>query len=77
MMMQYHIDFSTKIIGNGSEGEFMEERKTRFNEFGCDKVHHIPREEIYKFMYSTEIYATKDIMGDFRMNGEVIKGIRL
>ena len=55
----------------------MEERKTRFNEFGCDKVHHIQREEIYKFMYSTEIYATKDIMGDFRMNGEVIKGIRL
>ena len=75
--MQYRIVFLTKIIENGSENEIMEKRKTRFNEFGCDKVHHIPREEIYKFMYSTEIYATKDIMGDFRMNGEVIKGIRL
>ena len=55
----------------------MEKSNRRFNEFGCDKVHHIPREEIYRFMYSTEIYATKDIMGNFRMNGEVIKGIRL
>ena len=77
MMIQYRIVSLTKIIENGSEDEFMEKRKTRFNEFGCDKVYHIPREEIYKFMYSTEIYATKDIMGDFRMNGEVIKGIRL
>ena len=76
-MIQYRIVSLTKIIENGSEDEFMEKRKTRFNEFGCDKVYHIPREEIYKFMYSTEIYATKDIMGDFRMNGEVIKGIRL
>lgn len=55
----------------------MDKRKTKFNEFGCDKVHHIPKEEIFRLMYSTEIYATKDIMGDFRMNGEVIKGIRL
>lgn len=69
--------FSIKIIENGSEGEIMDKRKTKFNEFGCDKVHHIPKEEIFRLMYSTEIYATKDIMGDFRMNGEVIKGIRL
>ena len=55
----------------------MERRKTRFNEFGCDKIHHIPKEEIYRFMYSTEIYATKDMSDKFRMNGEVIKGIRL
>ena len=77
MMIQFRIVSLTKIIENGSEGEITKKRKTKFNEFGCDKVHHIPREEIYKFMYSTEIYATKDIMGDFRMNGEVIKGIRL
>ena len=55
----------------------MEKRKTRFNEFGCDKVHHIPREEIFRLMYSTEIYSTKNIADNFRMNGEVIKGIRL
>ena len=77
MMIQYHIDFSTKTIENGSENEIMEKRKTRFNEFGCDKVHKIPKEEIYRFMNSTEIYATKDIMDNFRMNGEVIRGIRL
>ena len=77
MMIQYYIDFSTKIIENGSEGEITKKRKTKFNEFGCDKLYHIPKEEIYRFMNSTEIYATKDIMGDFRMNGEVIKGIRL
>ena len=46
----------------------MERRKTRFNEFGCDKIHHIPKEEIY---------STKNIADNFRMNGEVIKGIRL
>lgn len=55
----------------------MDKRKTRFNEFGCDKVHHIPREETYRLMYSTEIYGAKNIMDNFRMNGEVIKGIRL
>ena len=76
-MIQFRIDFSTKIIENGSEGEFMEKRKTRFNEFGCDKVYHIPKEEIYRLMYSTEIYSTKNITDNFRMNGEVIKGIRL
>ena len=69
--------FSTKTIENGNEGEIMERRKTRFNEFGCDKVHHIPREETYRLMYSTEIYSTKNIADNFRMNGEVIKGIRL
>lgn len=77
MIVQFHMIFSIKIIENGNEGDIMEKSNRRFNEFGCDKVHHIPREEIYRFMYSTEIYATKDIMGDFRMNGEVIKGIRL
>ena len=76
-MIQFHIVSLTKIIENGSEGEFMEKRKTRFNEFGCDKVHHIPKEEIYRLMYSTEIYSTKNIADNFRMNGEVIKGIRL
>lgn len=76
-MIQYRIVSLTKIIENGSEGEFMERRKTRFNEFGCDKIHHIPKEEIYRLMYSTEIYATKDMSDKFRMNGEVIKGIRL
>lgn len=55
----------------------MEKRKTRFNEFGCDKVYHIPKEEIFRLMYSTEIYSTKNIADNFRMNGEVIKGIRL
>ena len=55
----------------------MEKRKIRFNEFGCDKIHKIPKEEIYRFMNSTEIYATKDIMDNFHMNGEVIKGVRL
>ena len=55
----------------------MEKRKIRFNEFGCDKVHKIPKEEIYRFMNSTEIYATRDIVGDFRINGEVIRGIKL
>ena len=50
IMMQYHTDFLTKIIESGSEGEIMEKRKTRFNEFGCDKVHKIPKEEIYRFM---------------------------
>ena len=55
----------------------MEKRKTRFNEFECDKVHHIPKEEIYRLMYSTEIYSTKNIADNFYMNGEVIKGIRL
>ena len=69
--------FSTKTIENGNEGEIMERRKTRFNEFGCDKIHHIPKEEIYRLMYSTEIYSTKNIADNFRMNGEVIKGIRL
>ena len=75
--MQYHIDFLTKTIENGNEGEIMERRKTRFTEFGCDKIHHIPKEEIYRLMYSTEIYSTKNIADNFRMNGEVIKGIRL
>ena len=75
--MQFRIVSLTKIIENGSENEIMEKRKTRFNEFGCDKVHKIPKEEIYRFMNSIEIYATRDIMGRFRMNGEVIKGIRL
>ena len=77
MMMQYHIDFSTKIIENGSENEIMEKRKTRVNEFGCDKVHYILKEEIFRLMYSTEIYSTKNIADNFYMNGEVIKGIRL
>ena len=77
MTIQFHMIFSIKIIENGSDGEIMDKRKTKFNEFGCDKLYHIPKEEIYRFMNSTEIYATKDIMGDFRMNGEVIKGIRL
>ena len=76
-MIQYRIVSLTKIIENGSEGEFMEKRKIRFNEFGCDKVYHIPKEEIYRLMYSTEIYSTKNIADNFRMNGEVIKGIRL
>lgn len=76
-MIQYRIVSLTKIIENGSEGEFMEKRKTRFNEFGCDKVYHIPKEEIFRLMYSTEIYSTKNIADNFRMNGEVIKGIRL
>ena len=76
-MIQFRIVSLTKIIENGSEGDFMEKRKTKFNEFGCDKLYHIPKEELYRFMNSTEIYATKDIMGDSRMNGEVIKGIRL
>ena len=76
-MIQYRIVSLTKITENGSEGEFMEKRKTRFNEFGCDKVHHIPKEEIFRLMYSTEIYSTKNIADNFRMNGEVIKGIRL
>ena len=70
-------DFLNKDHREWKWGVIMDKRKTKFNEFGCDKIHHIPREEIYRFMYSTEIYATKDIMGDFRMNGEVIKGIRL
>ena len=76
-MIQYRIVSLTKIIENGSEDEFMEKRKTRFNEFGCDKVYHIPKEEIFRLMYSTEIYSTKNIADNFRMNGEVIKGIRL
>ena len=76
-MIQYRIVSLTKIIENGSEGEFMEKRKTRFNEFGCDKVYHIPREETYRLMYSTEIYGAKNITDNFRMNGEVIKGVRL
>ena len=76
-MIQYRIVSLTKITENGSEGEFMEKRKTRFNEFGCDKVYHIPKEEIFRLMYSTEIYSTKNIADNFRMNGEVIKGIRL
>lgn len=63
MMMQYHIDSSTKIIENGSENEIMEKRKTRFNEFGCDKVHHILKEEIFGLMYSTEIYSSKKYYG--------------
>ena len=69
--------FSIKTIENGNEGEVMEKRKTKFNEFGCDKVHHIPKEEIFRLMYSTEIYSTKNIVDNFYMNGEVIKGIRL
>ena len=69
--------FSTKTIENGNEGEIMERRKTRFNEFGCDKIHHIPKEDIFRIMYSTEIYSTKNIADNFHMNGEVIKGIRL
>ena len=69
--------FSIKTIENGNEGEIMEKRKTKFNEFGCDKVHHIPKEEIFRLMYSTEIYSTKNIADNFYMNGEVIKGIRL
>ena len=69
--------FSIKTIENGNEGEVMEKRKTKFNEFGCDKVHHIPKEEIFRLMYSTEIYSTKNIEDNFYMNGEVIKGIRL
>ena len=77
MMIQHYIDFSTKIIENGSEGEITKKRKTKFNEFGCDKVHKIPKEEIYRFMNSIEIYATRDIMGRFRMNGEVIRGVKL
>ena len=77
MMIQYYIVFSTKIIENGSEGEITKKRKTKFNEFGCDKVHKIPKEEIYRFMNSIEIYATRDIMGRFRMNGEVIRGVKL
>ena len=76
-MIQFRIVSLTKIIENGSEGEVMEKRKIRFNEFGCDKIHKIPKEEIYRFMNSTEIYATKDIMDNFHMNGEVIKGVRL
>ena len=76
-MIQYRIVSLTKIIENGSEDEFMEKRKTRFNEVGCDKVYHIPKEEIFRLMYSTEIYSTKNIADNFRMNGEVIKGIRL
>ena len=30
MMIQYHIDFSTKIIENGSEVELMEKTRTTF-----------------------------------------------
>ena len=77
VMIQYRIVSLTKTIENGNEGEIMERRKTRFNEFGCDKIHYIPKEEIYRLMYSTEIYSTKNIADNFRMNGEVIKGIRL
>lgn len=55
----------------------MDKRKIKFNEFGCDKIHHIPKEEIFRLMYSTEIYSTKNIVDNFYMNGEVIKGIRL
>ena len=76
-MIQFRIVSLTKIIENGSEGEIMDKRKTKFNEFGCDKVHHIPKEEIFRLMYSTEIYSTKNIADNFHMNGEVIKGIRL
>ena len=76
-MIQFHMIFSIKTIENGNEGEVMEKRKTKFNEFGCDKVHHIPKEEIFRLMYSTEIYSTKNIADNFYMNGEVIKGIRL
>ena len=76
-MIQFRIVSLTKIIENGSDNEIMEKRKTRFNEFGCDKVYHIPKEEIFRLMYSTEIYSTKNIADNFRMNGEVIKGIRL
>ena len=76
-MIQFRIVSLTKIIENGNRGEIMDKRKTRFNEFGCDKVYHIPKEEIYRLMYSTEIYSTKNIADNFRMNGEVIKGIRL
>lgn len=76
-MIRFRIVLSIKTTENGSEGEIMEKRKIRFNEFGCDKIHKIPKEEIYRFMNSTEIYATKDIMDNFRMNGEVIRGIRL
>ena len=76
-MIQFHMIFSIKTIENGNEGEIMEKRKTKFNEFGCDKVHHIPKEEIFRLMYSTEIYSTKNIVDNFYMNGEVIKGIRL
>ena len=77
MMIQFRIVSLTKIIENGSEGEITKKRKTKFNEFGCDKVHKIPKEEIYRFMNSIEIYATRDIMGRFRMNGEVIRGVKL
>ena len=77
VMMQFHIIFLIKTTENGNRGEIMEKRKTRFNEFGCDKVHHIPREETYRLMYSTEIYGAKNITDNFRMNGEVIKGVRL
>ena len=38
MMIQFRIVSLTKIIENGSEGDFMEKRKTKFNEFGCDKA---------------------------------------
>ena len=77
MMIQFRIISSIGSTGSGSEDEIMERRKTRFNEFGCDKIHHIPKEEIYRLMYSTEIYSTKNIADNFHMNGEVIKGIRL
>ena len=76
-MIQFRIVSLTKIIENGSEGEITKKRKTKFNEFGCDKVHKIPKEEIYRFMNSIEIYATRDIIGRFRMNGEVIRGVKL
>ena len=76
-MIQFHMILSIKIIENGNRGVIMDKRKTKFNEFGCDKVHHIPKEEIYRLMYSTEIYSTKNIADNFHMNGEVIKGIRL
>ena len=77
LVIRYRIALLIMTIENGSNGDVMDKRKTKFNEFGCDKVHHITKEEIYRLMNSTEIYATKDIMDNFRMNGEVIKGIRL
>ena len=61
--MQFRIVSLTKIIENGSEVELMEKRKTRVNEFGCDKVHYILKEEIFRLMYSTEIYSSKKHYG--------------
>lgn len=76
-MIRFRIVLSIKTTENGSEGEIMEKRKIRFNEFGCDKIHKIPKEETYRLMYSTEIYGAKNITDNFHMNGEVIKGVRL